>query len=184
MTDHSDTLTPPIAERFAQAETLEAFMARAEANRELWLMTARRAALPDDVAAAAAQTPGRWHLLVLVEDWCGDAVNTVPVVQRLAEAMPGAELRVLERDRNLDLMDTHLTNGARSIPLVIVYDDAFREVGQWGPRPRDLQTWVMTEGRALEKDERYKRVRTGYARDRGATTAREVLAVIRAQASG
>jgi len=52
---------------------------------------------------------------VLVEDWCGDAVNTLPVIGRLAEHASNIELRVVGRDANLDLMDAHLTNGSRSI---------------------------------------------------------------------
>jgi hypothetical protein len=53
---------------------------------------------------------------VLSEDWCGDAVNSVPYLARLAELAPNLDLRVLARDENPDLMDAHLTRGSRSIP--------------------------------------------------------------------
>ena len=165
-------------DRFEGAEPLEQFLARIVANRDLWHITHRRAALSPEHAARAAVLPGRWHLLVLLEDWCGDAVNTVPFLDRLAEAAPDVTLRVLERDRNLDLMDAHLSNGARAIPLVIVYDEAFRERGQWGSRPAPLQHWVRSEGMAMEKDARYKQVRSWYARDRGLTTVEEVLRLL------
>jgi hypothetical protein len=163
---------------FEAAEPLSDFIARAVANHDLWVMTDKRAALSPEAAARAAAIPCRWHLLVLLEDWCGDAVNSVPVIQRIADANPGIELRVLERDRNLDLMDAHLTNGARAIPLVILYDADFNERGQWGSRPAPLQQWVLEHGLQLEKDERYKQVRTWYVRDRGATIADEVLALL------
>jgi hypothetical protein len=134
--------------------------------------------VPDDVAAAARALAGRWHLVALSEDWCGDAVNTLPVVARLAESV-GWDLRVVSRDANPDLMDAHLTNGrSRSIPVVIVYDEDFREVGWWGPRPGEIQEWVLSEGLAMPSPERYKVVRRWYAEDKGRTTLRELLEVL------
>jgi hypothetical protein len=120
---------------------------------------------------------GGWYLVALSEDWCGDAVNTLPVIARLAE-QAGWDLRILSRDANPDLMDAHLTNGrSRSIPVVIVYDEHFEEIGWWGPRPGEIQDWVLGEGLALPSPERYKVVRGWYARDRGRTTLRELLEV-------
>jgi len=164
--------------RFEAAESLPAFIDRAVANHDLWVMTHKRATLTAEQLARAATLPGTWHLLVLLEDWCGDAVNSVPVIQRLADANPNITLRVLERDRNLDLMDAHLTNGARAIPLVIAYDADFVERGHWGARPAPLQQWVREHGMQLDKEERYKQVRTWYVRDRGATIAEEMLTLL------
>jgi len=171
------------AVRFEAAESLASFIDRSVANHDLWVMTHKRATISAAHAARAAALPGRWHLLVLVEDWCGDAVNSVPVLQRLADANPDIELRVLERDRHLDLMDAHLTNGARAIPLAIVYDADFVERGQWGSRPAPLQQWVQEHGLQLDKDERYKQVRTWYVRDRGATIAEEMLTLLEGAAA-
>jgi len=164
--------------RFERAESLPDFTARAVQSHDLWVGTLKRAALAPEHAERAAALPGRWHVVVLLEDWCGDAVNTVPFLHRLAEATPGVTLRVLERDRNLDLMDAHLSNGARAIPLAIVYDEMFVERGQWGSRPAVLQQWVREHGLAMEKDARYKQVRTWYARDKGLTTVEEMLSLL------
>jgi hypothetical protein len=164
--------------RYEQAPRFAEFLERAVKHAQLWRDTYRLVRVPDEALERAARIAGGCHLVVLVEDWCGDAVNTVPIVARLAELTPGLDLRVLERDRNPDIMDAHLTNGTRSIPLVIVYDAAFRELGGWGPRPAELQAWATTIGRTLEKDERYRHIRTWYARDRGRTTLNEVLDVV------
>ena len=59
--------------------------------------------------------------------------------------------------------------------VVIVYDADFNEVGWWGPRPGEIQSWVMSEGLAMPSPERYKHVRRWYARDRGRTTLTELL---------
>ena len=94
--------------------------------------------------ALAAVPPGASRkLLVIAEDWCGDASNTVPIMAKLADAAPGLELRVILRDQNPEVMDQYLTNGTRSIPIVIVLDEDFQELGHWGPRPTELQAWVM-----------------------------------------
>ena len=165
-------------ERFQNALTLEEYLETVEKNRELWHGVHQRVRLPDELVAEAASVPGSWHLVALSEDWCGDAVNTLPVIAKFADAA-GWEMRVLSRDENMDLMDAHLTNGrSRSIPIVIVYDEDFREVGWWGPRPGEIQEWVMDEGLSLSSPERYKVIRRWYAKDRGRTTISEVLDIV------
>ena len=162
-------------ERFERAPTFPEYLDTVEKNREMWRGVWDRVRLPDDVLEEARRIPGGWHLVALSEDWCGDAVNTLPVIARLAEEA-GWDMRVMGRDDNPDLMDAHLTNGrSRSIPIVIVYDEAFHEVGWWGPRPGEIQSWVMSEGLALPSPERYKHVRRWYARDRGRTPLAELL---------
>ena len=166
------------AERYAAAQTFAEFLDTAVKNADLWRAVAARARVPDEIVRHVASLGGRWHLLVLNEDWCGDAVNTVPVVARLAELAPNVDLRILARDQNPDIMDAHLTGSSRSIPVVIVLDDEFREHGWWGPRPTELQRWVLGPGQALEKGDRYRETRRWYARDAGATTLAEIVAVL------
>ncbi|MBL8959518.1 MAG: thioredoxin family protein [Gemmatimonadetes bacterium] len=166
------------AERYASAVPLVDYIETTRKNTEFWRGVQRTARIPDDLAEQAAAISGTVHLLALSEDWCGDAVNTLPIVARLVELIPGATLRILGRDANPDLMNAHLTAGTRSIPVVIAYDADFRELGWWGPRPTELQRLHVSELRTLPKDERNLRVRTWYARDRGRSTAAEVLALI------
>jgi hypothetical protein len=72
-------------------------------------------------------------------------------------------------------MDRYLTNGSRSIPIVIALDAGFNELGHWGPRPRELQQWVMANRATMPKPERYRQVRRWYAEDRGQSTIRELM---------
>jgi hypothetical protein len=154
----------------------DAFLAACKAEHcGLWRGIYKLARIPD--WAVAAVPPGvQRKLLVIAEDWCGDASNTVPIVARLADQTPGLELRVIMRDKYPAVMNQYLTNGSRSIPIVIALDESFQEVGHWGPRPTELQSWVMTNRSTLPKAELYPKVRQWYARDRGETTIREVLA--------
>ena len=174
-----------LEDRYAEAVLFEAFLPTAEENADLWQAVWDRVRLPQPLVERATAVPGRWHLLVLSEDWCGDAVNTVPVLARLAEAVPNLDVRLLGRDDNPDLMDAHLTNGrSRSVPVVMLLDEDYAERGWWGPRPSELQAWVMEEGLKLESEERYKHVRRWYARDKGRTTLEEVIAGLEAAAEG
>jgi hypothetical protein len=164
--------------RWESALRFAEFLERAVKHAGLWRDTYRLTRIDAEAVARARAIEGSWHLLVMVEDWCGDAVNTVPYLARLVELTPGLDLRVVGREDNPDLMDSHLTNGTRSIPVVMVLDAALNERGWWGPRPTELQRWATTDGKQLEKTERYRHIRTWYARDRGRTTLAEVLDLI------
>lgn len=96
----------------------------------------------------AATAPVGW--LVLTEAWCGDAANSIPVMEKLAMAAPDIDLRLVWRDENTALMDAFLTGGSRSIPKLIAFH---KQEGQvlytWGPRPRAAQE-MMQQYKAME----------------------------------
>ena len=160
------------------AETFPEFLQRVESQQTLWDGVYRTASVPGWAAEAFGQLPGGLRLLVLNADWCMDSANTVPLLARLSEAVPGVELRLLERDRYLGVMDRYLTGGSRSIPLAILLDREFRELGRWGPRPAPLQTWVKANLKTIPRDGIIRGERRWYAMDKGETTLREMLAIV------
>jgi hypothetical protein len=149
-------------------------------HRELWEGVYRKSSVPEPILARVEGLGRAWKLLAITEDWCGDASNLVPIFARLAETSPRVDLRVVRRDEHPDLMDQYLTNGSRSIPIIVILDDAYRPVGRWGPRPAELQEFVIREKRAGERPsaEIYRVARRWYAKDRGETTLREVVEVM------
>lgn len=171
-----------LADRIADGLDFQRYIALTDKNHDLWHAVYRTIPIPEGAVDRAQAIPGRWHLVALSEDWCGDAVNALPVLAKVLEQVPGIDLKILSRDANLDLMDLHLTGTSRAIPIVILYDEEYVERGWWGPRPKELQHWFATEGRAMEKDERYRVIRTWYARDRGRSVVREVLELVEAAA--
>jgi thioredoxin family protein len=165
--------------RYEAAPTFDAFVGAAQQNRELWTTMYRLARVPESLVARVRALPGRLHLLALNEDWCGDSVNTLPAIAKLASLVPEKiELRVIGRDANPDLMDAHLTGTSRSIPVVLVLDDDYVERGWWGPRPKELQAWAVGPGKALDKADRYREIRRWYARDRALTTLAELVGLM------
>lgn len=164
--------------RFLAGETFAEYLSRPKKYGEFWEALYKRAVLPEGIPERSREITELWHLLVLSEDWCGDSINTLPLVARLTEAVPSIDMRIVSRDSNPDLMDAHLTGTSRSIPVIILLDSNYVERAWWGPRPRPLQEWVVAEGLALPKDERYREVRIWYARDHGKTTLAELLDMI------
>lgn len=156
------------------ALTFEQFVAQAAPeHRALWEGVHRHAKSPE---WAASLIGGRKiHILAITEDWCIDTSSTVPFLDRLAESVAGVDLRLILRDQSPEIMDRYLTNGARAIPVVIVLDGEFRQIGRWGPRPSELQAWVLANKGLIPNLEKIREERRWYARDKGETTVREVL---------
>lgn len=82
------------------------------------------------------------RVLVLTEDWCGDAMLNVPILLHIAE-QADIGVAVFPRDSNLELMDQYLTNGkSRSIPIFVFIDENGQEVAKWGPRADKIQQFI------------------------------------------
>ena len=134
MTTSATGLMTP--ERFATGLTYDEYKARMTRNRERFEAHERTNVLPDEDVAVFAALPETLHAAVLTEDWCSDAVATLPLLASLAARSGRLDVRIFYRDQNLDLMDAHLKRGQfRSIPTFIFYDAAWNEVGAWLEKP-------------------------------------------------
>lgn len=118
----------------------------------------------------------RGKLLIISEGWCGDAGQTVPVVNLFFKGKN--EVRVIYRDENLELMDQFLTNGTRSIPIVIVLDENEEVVTHWGPRPAygaELLKKHKADSENYTKAQFYNDIQVYYAKNRGKDVIDEIL---------
>jgi len=119
--------------------------------------------------------------IVLVESWCGDAVQNLPVFAKIAEKNSNIDLRILLRDDNPQVMDQYLTNGGKSIPKLICLDENLKELGTWGPRPLFLQDWLY-ENKANPKMEMSKlkeQFQIWYTKDKGQTLQKEMVSLMK-----
>jgi Thioredoxin len=137
------------------------------------------------------KTPMIW--LTITEGWCGDASQIVPLLEKMAQAVPLLEHRLLLRDEHLDVIDQYLTNGGRAIPITIIIDAQTGEaLGSWGPRPADAQE-VMAQYKVelsqpgltqAEKDEMYEdvklKIHAWYAHDKGISVQTELVRAVEA----
>jgi hypothetical protein len=81
--------------------------------------------------------------LVLVESWCGDAAQIVPVINKMSEVSESIQLKIVLRDDNDSLMQQFLTNGGKAIPKLIILDaQTLQVVAHWGPRPKGAKQLI------------------------------------------
>ncbi len=89
------------------------------------------------------------NVVAIAEDWCGDVVRHVPVLQRLAEVAPKLRVRFITRQQHPDVFARFLTNGGEAIPQFIFLNDAWVECGNWGPMPASGKE-LIARGKACD----------------------------------
>ena len=89
---------------------------------------------PADVEALK-KLPKPVNVLAIVEDWCGDVVANVPIIERLARESGKLNIRYAQRD-STPYIDRYLNRGQfKSIPVFVFLDDSFNELGVFYERP-------------------------------------------------
>ncbi len=119
-------------------------------------------------------------LFVITEGWCGDAGQILPFVAKMAEENSLISLKFILRDEHPKIMDRFLTNGARSIPIIIGLTESREVLGQWGPRPEPIQIEFLENKISNEKtgQEFSEYMHLWYAKDKGVTFLNEFLAIL------
>jgi hypothetical protein len=126
---------PLDAQRFAKGMTWKDYLAQMGDTRARTEENYTKASLTAEEKQFFSTLSQVKYILMLAENWCGDVHRNSPMIARIAEAMPGCELRVFLRDQNPDLTDCFLNNGYRSIPIVAFFDKDWNEIGRWIERP-------------------------------------------------
>ena len=120
-------------------------------------------------------------LLALTESWCGDAAPSLPLMNKIAEKNDHIALKVLLRDENLALMERFLTDGAMSIPKLILLDGDNTPIAEWGPRPEPAATMVRKHkaehGKILP--ELKEDLQRWYNKDKGKTILKELIGLVK-----
>jgi hypothetical protein len=118
--------------------------------------------------------------LVIAEGWCGDAAQILPIIKLMAESSENIELKIVLRDENEDLIHEFLTNGARSIPKLIVLDENLEVINHWGPRPEAAKNLILDyKAQHGIVDEPAKiALQKWYLDDKGISTQKEIVAML------
>jgi hypothetical protein len=134
---------------FDSGQDYAAWLAAAEAPEQRDKVEAQRQALALEPAVAGflAALPRPVPVVAIAEDWCGDVVRHVPVLQCMAEAGPQLLVRYISREQHPDVFVRFLTNGGEAIPKFIFLSDRFIECGSWGPMP-DCCRELISRGKA------------------------------------
>ena len=78
------------------------------------------------------KAPQKW--ILISEPWCGDAAHSVPFIFMMSELSKNISLEIQLRDSDSEI-DSYLTNGGKSIPILIIRNEKNEDLAVWGPRP-------------------------------------------------
>jgi hypothetical protein len=126
-------------ERFEQGMTFQQYLDQMGTNKEAFVKFLSEIVIRPEDKEALAKLGKKLKVMVITEDWCGDALYNVPVLAKLVEGNPNIEARVFLRDKNADLMDQYLNQGMfRSIPVFAFFDENMNEVARLLERPAKI----------------------------------------------
>lgn len=133
--------------------------------------------LTEDTLSSVHALDKKTTWLVLSEGWCGDAAQTLPIINKMASESEQIDLKIVLRDENEELMNHFLTNGGKSIPKLIALDQNNEVINSWGPRPTTATEMVNAykeKHGGLDAD--FKRdLQVWYNKDKGLDTQKDLL---------
>lgn len=147
-------------------------------NYKRMLRISKTLKLGPDLMNAAKDLRHDQYWVLITEAWCGDSAQTLPVVAGLVESSEGKiTLDIILRDENPEWISKYHTNGSKSIPKLIAFDQSGNELFTWGPRPAPAQAmftkWKQHPEGATKHDFEVQ-LHTWYSQDRTETTQAEL----------
>jgi len=132
-------------DRFEKATTFDQYVQLMKVNKEQMLKNVDEIEIsPDDVSWWKQQPKIKAY--VLTYDGCGDALYNVPVLAKIAKLAGNIDLRVVQRDENLDIMDQFKNQGLyRSVPTMIFMDENLNEIGNLKERSEAMSQVMEAE---------------------------------------
>ena len=135
----------------------------------------------EDFKAKIAEFKEKVTWLVITESWCGDAAHIMPAINKVAELNDNISLKTVLRDENEDLMNLFLTNGSKSIPKLVMIDDASGDVvSTFGPRP-NVATQLVNDYKAefgTLTPEFKQDLQVWYNKDKGESTIEDLTQML------
>jgi Thioredoxin len=142
-------------QRFLQGMTFQQYLDQMTTNKDKFMDGLAAVRVTPEQRAVFASRHDKLNVLVLTEDWCGDALTNFPVLARLVEGAPNVEMRVFLRDQNPDLMDQYLNRGLfRSIPVFVFFDGDMKEVARFIERPPKITEYMEQKQLELRRQMR------------------------------
>ncbi|HLC41142.1 MAG TPA: thioredoxin family protein [Methylomirabilota bacterium] len=139
-------------ERFQKGMTFQQYLDQMTTNKERFLQLLQEIKIRPEDREALKRFGKPLKVLVITEDWCGDALQNVPVMAKLVDGLPNVEMRVFLRDQNPDLMDQYLNQGIyRSIPVFAFFDENMNELSRFIERPPVVTELIEKKIRELRQ---------------------------------
>ena len=118
--------------------------------------------------------------LIISEGWCGDAAQILPIIKLMSEASEKIDLKIVLRDENEVLMNQFLTNGAKSIPKLLLLDENSNLINHWGPRPEAAKNLIINykANHGIVDETAKIALQKWYLNDKGIATMKEIVAIL------
>ena len=134
----------------------------------------------DETKQLFSQIEAKQRWFVITESWCGDSAQNLPIIYKLASLCEKIDFKIILRNSNLEFMDLYLTDGKRSIPKLIVFDENDNELCRWGPRPVEAQNlFTKLKNEGVEKSEINKELHLWYGKNRGKEVEKEITELVK-----
>lgn len=136
----------------------------------------------DDVKSFLENLNSDFIWLVISEGWCGDAAQILPIINKMALTSNKINFRIVLRDDNEALMNNFLTNGSKSIPILILLEkDTLKVINHFGPRPKPAIDLVKNYKEKFGIiDETIKTdLQKWYLQDKGVSTQQEIIGLLK-----
>ncbi|XHC25941.1 MAG: thioredoxin family protein [Phycisphaerales bacterium] len=132
--------------KFEQAHAYDAYVATGtDAQKDGWQKIYDQARLTDEQAKLVGAFTRQMKVLVSSGVWCGDCVQQIPLLEKIAEASKGTiDLRIVDRDEHSDLAEQIQICGGMRVPVAIFMAEDFELVSLFGDR-------TLTRYRAIAK---------------------------------
>lgn len=134
----------------------------------------------EEIIALINKITSKQVWLILTEDWCGDSAQNLPYIFSFSRTNPNIQLTIIERDKNLDLMEFYKTNGTLSIPKVVIFNDEMEELANWGPRPlQAIQLVNQLKAEGKTKEEFIVELHKWYSKNNGMALEAEFIELLK-----
>src|SRR5947209_3433756 len=140
-----DAMAVMSRERWDKATTFDQYVQLMKVNKEQMLKNVDEIEISaDDLEWWKKQS--QINAYVLTYDGCGDALYNIPVLAKIAKLSGKIDLRVVQRDDNLDIMDQYKNQGIyRSVPTMIFMDGNLNEIGTLKERAESMSQIMEAE---------------------------------------
>lgn len=144
-----------------------------QSRQNRWL---KKGTIDEKLKNVIATINTKQHWILITEPWCGDASHSVPFIAMLANLNQNIKLEIELRDSENSEIDNYLTNGSKSIPILIVRDADGKDIFRWGPRPAKCQkVFDDLKSKEIAFEELKKGLQEWYNHDRGMSLQQEFL---------
>ena len=119
-------------QKFSEGMSIAEYIDQIKINKQPFQDIYDNAEIPAQALAYFSHLPEQMNLAVFTADWCGDALSTTPSILNMAEQSGKFNIKIFNRDDELELTNSFLPeNRAGTVPVFVVYDSEMNEVARF-----------------------------------------------------